>query len=173
MTDLLSNNEDLEILGSIDSGSKAGAFLHYFLVKMTQFLLLTMVFLFGVEDGGDLYWFCRTRVSKFDVKSSPCEIRSVYRAFIIKSRLFVLADIVLQHAGMKGTRRFVFIENIGWDRDYFEYFIFIGGYFDLELHILTESDVCNLIFTLMDCLQYKRICSTVLSLDDHDDRVIH
>lgn len=66
MSDLLPNYEDLEILRSIDSGGKTGAFLHYLLIEMPQFLLLTVAFLLGVEDGADLYGFGRTGVSQFD-----------------------------------------------------------------------------------------------------------
>lgn len=173
MPDLLSDYKDLEILCSIDSGGKTGAFLYNLLVKVPQFFLLAMIFLFGVKDRTDLYGFRWTRVSKFDVECPFREIRPIYRAFIAKIGFFIHTDIILQHAGMQGTSRFILIEDIRWDGDYFEYFIFIWGYFDLELHILTQRDIRYLIFTLMNCLQDKRVCSTVLALDDHDNGVIN
>lgn len=69
MPDLLSDYKDLEILCSINSCGKTGAFLHYLLVKVAYFFLLTVIFLFGVEDRSDFNGFGRTRVSKFDVKT--------------------------------------------------------------------------------------------------------
>lgn len=104
MSDLFPNNEDLEILRSIDGGGKTGAFLHYLLIEMSQFLLLTVTFLLGVEDGTDLYGFGRTGVSQFDVKCPFREVGSIYGTFIAKIGLFIHTDVILKHAGMQGTR---------------------------------------------------------------------
>lgn len=73
---------------------------------------------------------------------------------------------------MQGTRRFVLIENVRRDGDYLEDFIFIWGYFNLELHILAQGDIGYLILTLMHRLKDERVGGAVLSLDDDDNGVI-
>lgn len=93
-----------------------------------------------VEDSGQLKRLGCAWISEFDVSDSFDEGIEDNLSLIRKICLFIFAYAIVKNTGVNCPSRLIAEKQTIEDRNGLKDLILVRGYFDLELHILTESD---------------------------------